>query len=230
MQDQKALIKEQAKKVGRELIRSNNLLNDLSELTASLQEVYSNIANLEELTEGNPVLESTFKEQLRELDLLPLFKKMESQLNQLRHSLNKFEENSIKANVFLENYRRHRVYSFLNSKSALSFVLEALSLFAVDSVSFKPAFIGTIDLNKVAKTLKLEKKLDQSIEVPRTKVEGLINYLLKSSELKSFKLESPTMKITWLNPSSIQIESKNPLIKRLDHLCKSMEGQIEEEH
>ena len=127
--DYKLMVKKSSKQIEKDLIKTNNLLNEVKQLNTMLSHIYSQILSLEELTEENPVALTQFRQALKEQKLLNLYKRMELNLENLKKSLNKFEEQSMKSNVFMENFRNSRNYFFNNSINALEFIEAIFPLF-----------------------------------------------------------------------------------------------------
>ena len=227
--DYKLMVRKSSKRIEKELIKTNNLLNEIKHLNDMLSNIYSQILSLEELTEENPVALTQFRQALKEQKLLNLYKKMEINLENLKKSLNKFEEQSMKSNAFMENFRNCRNYFFNNSTNALEFIEAIFPLFSISNVSYKPEFIGTIDLDQIAKSNGLSRNATDSILLPSNKLKEFMHYLQKNNLARKSKFETELIRVIWKDSNTVSVEADNAKIKRLDRLSKSMDGNYSEE-
>ena len=229
MDNDKAIVKERVKTVEKEIHKTNNLLNELTVLEGSLGNIYKDLLSIEELTEENPLASSVFRELLKEQKLIGLYKKLDLNLSKLKQLMQKYEEPSVRSNLFLENYRNYRSYVFPSRETAANFAEQMFSLFSVTEAVFKPEFIGTIDLDKVSQELKVQRKDAVSLIIPVAKIQELVRLLDSFGVYKSFKLETELEKLIWKENKTLFVESDNAKIKRLDRLCKSLDGNYVDE-
>ncbi len=220
----KVLLNQSAKKVERELYRSSSLLTNLKELNGSLESIYSNLLKLEGLAEENPVIAKKLREQFRETKILPLFKKMEQNLVGFRGELERLEDSSLKANLFLEGMRGERTYKFRDEVGAREFIEELLSALAVEEVTFRPEFIGVTDLSGIAEELEVEKGKNQALKVPSHKVQRLFEIVSKSTEPKNFRIETGLFRLWWNTKNQFSVEAETGLLKRIDRISKNLEA------
>ena len=213
------------KQLEKELHKTTSLLNDTTCLKNHLENIFAKARHLEELTEENKELAELFKKHLKNEQTLSLFKRLESQLNGLKSALTALEDQEIQSNLFLERFRSKRDYTFERKRDSLNFLLEAFSLFDVKKVFFKPQFVGTINLTKTGKELKLLRE-GISLIIPVEKIRNLLVYLGKNEKKASIVFESPFLKIVWKDEFNLSIEAENIKIKRLDRLCKETKGDV----
>lgn len=229
MDNDKVIVRERVKTIEKEIHKTNNLLNELTGLEGSLGSIYKDLLSIEELTEENPLASSVFRELLKEQKLIGLYKRLDLNLTKLKQLMQKYEEPSVRSNLFLENFRNYRSYVFPTVDSAKNFAEQMFSLFSVTEVSFKPEFIGTINLDQISQELKVQRKDAASLIIPVAKIADLIKLLNSIGTYKSFKLETGLEKLVWKEHKTLFVESDNAKIKRLDRLCKSLDGNYVDE-
>lgn len=227
--DDNAKVRETLKEVEKELYRVNKALEEVKQLSNGIASVYSGILSIERIGEENPSINPVSKKLIKEKNVLGLYKKMDSLLSELRKSLKGFEEDAVRANLFLEEFRTNRNYFFPDSKAMKNFIEAMYPLFAINSVSFKPEFIGTVELNSIENELKLQVSGQHSLIVPTEKLTDLLNYLEKKRILKNSRLENELLKVVFRNENAIAVEGDNTRIKRIDRLAKEMNLKYSED-
>ena len=129
----------------------------------------------------------------------------------------------------MENFRNCRNYVFDSSVNALEFVESIFPLFSISNISYKPEFIGTIDLDQIAKTNGLSRNATDSISLPSNKLREFMHYLQENKLARKSKFETELIRVTWKDANTVSVEADNAKIKRLDRLSKSMDGNYLEE-
>jgi len=194
-----------------------------------LKEVYDSLLLMERITEENPALNSIASEAIKEKKLVSLYKKMEEELQKSRQKINSFEDQGTRTKLFLENFRTSRTYSFNDFDSMTEFIKQAYPLFSISRVSFKPEFLGTINLDSIANELKETAKGNQLINIPAEKLSELIQIIEKKGLLKNSRIENELLKIVLKGETVISVDSDNSRIRRLDRLCKQFDGNWKED-
>jgi len=219
---EKAMLANTIKKLERDLYKINNELSELKGLEEALDSVYRSLVEIKEVV-ADAESNKFFQEQIKDKPLIPLIKKMNSGLSALKRSIEEKEESIENANAFLENYRTQRTYSFNSSKEALDFIARAFELYAINSVNFKPEFVGTIDLKAISDSFGF-KRNPNGLEVEIPAIEKLVSFLKKQNVPQSFWFDSKRLKVLLKNHSAVTVEAGNEKIRRLDHLCKELSG------
>ena len=228
-QEDASRTKDSIKKIEVSLQKAGKKFDSVKELCESLSSTLDEILALEKKIEENPANNIAAKEGIEKQKILSLYKKNYSALSSLQHSLKEFEEKAMRANLFLENYRNYREYSFSNSSSANKFVAEIFSTFSIASMQFKPEFVGTIDLESIAKELDLKKTQKQSLLVSSAQIKSLLEYLEKKQLLKSAKLENELLRVSIKGENKIRVEADNAKVRRIDRLSGQFDGTRLEE-
>ncbi|MEW6295143.1 MAG: hypothetical protein AB1467_02490 [Candidatus Diapherotrites archaeon] len=218
----------EVKQLELELHRVLNAFGAAEELNRNLSSLYEKMLSLEKSAEDNPALSKVLIKEINERKILSLYKKLESSYSKIMDSMKANDEKALRANLFIENFRNSRNYLFKNLDHSIDFIEAALPLFSINSISFKPEFVGVIKLEDIAREVGLDKSA-QSILVPQAKVRQLFNYLDSKTNQRNFRLESEVLKITMRSEKELQIEADNAVIRRLDRLAKQMDGNYSEE-
>lgn len=138
--------------------------------------------------------------------------------NEYNETLKQFNDSKIVKEVydFFEQYRTYRTY-YLNENILERFISDFLSNFAED-FTFKTEFIGQIDLNKFADTVKGTK--DNSIvkikfiAIPKTIKEAY------NLNLKKFIIESHNLKLLFRENYMVEITSNSNMIHKIDKVAR----------
>jgi len=145
--------------------------------------------------------------------------------------LHAFIENSVmdvdNSSAFIETFRNNRTYTFPNTSSSVSFLGNLAEVFSINKFELKPQFIGTMDLEAVASDLKL-KKGKSSICVNPAELERVVSYLSKNRLSSNLLFESKKLRVFWHNSRVLRVAAKHPVLKRLDLLCRSLNGKCVE--
>ncbi len=229
MINEKVQLREAIKKTESSLYKISNQFEETEKTIQMLKEIYSNILLMEKITEENPSLNSTATNAIKEKKLVSLHKKMQEKFEKIKQQINSFEDKSMRAQLFLENFRTARTYEFKDTNSMAEFVKEAYPLFSISRITFKPEFIGTVDLKKIAEEIKEEPKGNQMIQIPTEKLPELIELIEKKGLFKNAKLENELLKVFLKGNTEVVVDSDNTRIRRLDRLCKQYDGECKED-
>ncbi|MBS3057200.1 MAG: hypothetical protein J4415_01070 [Candidatus Diapherotrites archaeon] len=224
MQEDSARIVNAIKRLDKALNKANLALGKNAELNAMLKEIYELASEIEQISETNPSVSNSLQKALEERCIVDLYVKFENALNELKSTAKSYEEQAIKASLFLENYRNARTYNFADENASRDFVSSLYELFGIETAYLKPEMVGLSDFTAIAKELKLQEEGANTIKVPITQVPALIGKLQKSALAKNFRLENELVKIVFKQPNVLFVEADSSKIKRLDRLCKTLGG------
>jgi hypothetical protein len=229
MSNEKIQLKSALNKAENNLYKISKQIEEAEKLNEMLKETYDNILLMEKITEENPALNSIVSKEIKEKKLVALYKQMEEKLNKTKEKINSFEDKAISAKLFLENFRTNRTYEFKETEAMQDFIKQAYHLFSISRVSFKPEFVGTVNLEEIAKELNEEAKGNQLISIPTEKLQKLMRIIEKKKLFKNARIENELIKITLKGENTLSVNSDNTRIRRLDRLCKQLDGTWQEE-
>jgi len=228
MTNEKVNLREAIKKAEANLYKISKQFEETENANTSLKEIYDSILTMERITEENPELSSITAEAIKEKKLVSLYKQMEEHFAKVKQQINSFEDHSTRAKLFLENFRTARTYVFKDFDSMTQFVKEAYPLFSISRISFKPEFVGTVDLGKIAEELNEEPKGNQMLQIPTDKLAKLIEIIEKKGLFKNARIENELLKIVLKGNTEVLVDSDNTRIRRLDRLCKQFDGECKD--
>lgn len=220
----KSKVIDSTKRLERDLYKINLLAESFGALEQYLSKVHSDISEAERVIEQNPLFGEYFTEGLKDKNIISLYKELGEKLSAIKSNLEHFEEKLTRTDMFLENFRNYRLYEFSSLEQAIAFMLEGFAHYRVKEVLFSPKFIGTLDMNKVAQDNILTKGPKSTLIIPLEKVDSLIKYLSKKDPTRVYKFDSGEIKAEFRPSNQIYVEAGNDKIKRLDRVCRQMEG------
>ncbi|HIH21716.1 MAG TPA: hypothetical protein HA222_03615 [Candidatus Diapherotrites archaeon] len=225
----KLAVSQAARKLEKELLNSNRLLASKKELEQSLKQVLELAGFLEEQSDQDAVFTSFFKQTANLRLLISQFKELEQKLGELSRSLQEIEEARVKADLFFENFRDYRTYYFQEASKALEFIKQAFDLYSFEKAFFKPQFSGSIDLGRAISDFELRKEANSSFKVKSENLASFLQHLLERNLLKKSRLDNEGLRILFQNSNELFVEAENAKIRRLDRLCKQLEGDYWEQ-
>ncbi|MFH1663516.1 MAG: hypothetical protein ABH986_01755 [archaeon] len=229
MANEKIQLNNALKKAESSLYKISNQFEEAEKLNSMIGEIFENILLMEKLTEENPALLSGISKEIKEKKLGSLYKQMEEKLSAAKEKINSFEDKTIRAKLFLENFRTNRVYAFKNIDLMTEFVKQAYPLFSISRISFKPEFIGTVSLDTLAEELEEETKGNQQIVIPTEKLPKLMEIIEKKGLFRNARIENDLLKIVLKGNNEVSVDSDNTRIRRLDRLCRQFDGTCKED-
>lgn len=229
MDNEKVHLREAIKKAENNLYKIANQFEETEKTNSNLKEIYESILTIERITEENPELSSIAAEAIKEKKLVSLYKQMEEHFAKIKKQINSFEDHSTRAKLFLEDFRTARTYVFKDIDSMTEFVKNAYPLFSISRISFKPEFVGTVNLKKIAEEINEEPKGNQFLQMPTEKLPKLIGIIEKKGLFKNARIENELLKIVLKENTKVLVNSDNTRIRRLDRLCKQFGGECKED-
>ncbi len=211
----------------KELAKLNNLLKENFEiLKQSLSSLNEKARTIEEIFLTDETAKKTLENSIASKKTLVFYSQLSAALAALKKALADFEEQSLKTEVFLESFRRERSYSFETEQATRNFISQSFSLYSIEAVSFRPQFVGVLDLKELSEKLEL-KRAKQQLLVEVSRLPVLIDFLKRKNAAQNFLLESAEMRLFVKNPLQARVETENAKIKRLDRLAKELGAKLE---
>ncbi len=212
------------KKAETNLYKLSKQFEEAEKLNSMIKETFESILLTEKMTEENPSLNPLAEKEIKEKKLVSLYKQMEEKLNEAKQKINSFEDQSIRSKLFLEGFRTTRTYTFPDMQAMNEFIKQAYELFSISMVQFKPEFVGTVNLESIAAELKEEAKGNQILNIPSEKLFDLMELIEKKGIHKNARIENALLKISLKGSNTLVVDSDNTRIRRLDRLCKELNG------
>ncbi|MFH1751680.1 MAG: hypothetical protein ABH821_01960 [archaeon] len=225
MLSEKVRLREAVKTAEKEMYRTNLLLENLYKLNESMKTITSSLKEAESVTEDSPIMIEYFNELTNNKNLLKVFKELDNNLKRFNFILKDFESKVTQNALFLENFRNYRTYMFPSKNKEIEFIKQIAETLSISEFCFKPEMIGTMNIEEIAKDLKLIKE-NSCLIVQDEQIRRLLEFIERNERNKTFKLETDQIKIT-CKANQITIETTNPQIKRIDQIAKSLDGSYE---
>jgi len=202
--------------------------NKLVELYKPMEEILSSLAqdikDLQDISEKEPLLNSTIEEEIKKRELISLYKKMLTLSENLNTEINEYEKKIAAGDIFLENFRCYRRMIFENSKKSKEFLEKLVESFEISEFVLKFNVVGTIDLNNIAEHIQ-GRKVGIDIIVPATNINLIFDEVLKAQTIK-FRIASENIVIYFEKDTILQIEAPSKKIKIADATAKEFGGKL----
>lgn len=202
--------------------------NKLIELYKPMQEIISSLAcdikDLQDISEKEPLLNSTIEEEIKKRELISLYKKMLVLTENLNIEISDYEQKIAAGDVFLENFRCYRTLIFENTKKSREFLEKIVESFEISEFVLKFNVVGTIDLNNIAEHIQ-GRKVGIDIIVSATKINLIFDEILKAQTTK-FRLSSESLVIYFEKDTVLHIEGPSKKIKIADTIAKDFGGKL----
>jgi hypothetical protein len=202
--------------------------NKLVELYKPMQEVIASIAqdikDLQDISEKEPLLNSTIEEEIKKRELITLYKKMRVLIENLNTEISDYDKKIAAGDVFLENFRCYRTISFEGPKKSREFLEKLVDSFEIQEFVLKFNVVGTIDLNNIAEHIQ-GRKVGIDIIVPATNIQLIYDEILKAQTLK-FRLSCESLVIYFEKDTVLHIEGPSKKIKIADTIAKDFDGKL----
>ncbi len=212
------------KKTERNLFLANKNLKSFEEILEKTASVFQNIALIEETSEKTPALSKSLGVQMRERKFVGQSRELFKALEKARKDLDSLIVLEDRAKFFVERFRTTRMYSFSTSAGAIKFAKQLMELFSIESMLFRPRFIGPLDLNELSENLKLKKSGD-GLLLQAKNLKQLVTVLNSKKLASNISLESDGLKLVWHDRKTIAVDSSSERLYRLDRLCDVLQGQ-----
>lgn len=210
--------------LNKNLYRTNKIL----ELYKPVQEVISSLAqdikNLQDISEKEPLLNSTIEEEIKKRELISLYKKMLIVIENVNAEINDFEKKIAAGDAFLENFRCYRLMIFENPKKTKEFIEKLIDSFEISEFVLKFNVVGTIDLNNIAEHVQ-GRRVGIDIIVSASNINLIFEEVLKAQTTK-FRLVSESIVIYFEKDNVLQLEAPSKKIKIADTIAKDFGAKL----
>jgi len=205
--------------------------NKLVELYKPMQEIMTSltedIKSLQDISEREPLLNSTIEEEIKKRDLISLYKKMQTLAENLKSEVDSFEKDIVTGSVFLEKFRCYRTIAFENTKKSREFLEKIVESFNIEEFVLKFNVVGTIDLGNIAEHVN-GRKVGIDIIVPATNINLIYDEILKAQTVK-FRLSSESIVVYFEKDNVLHLEAPSKKIKLADVVAKEFGGKLIDE-
>lgn len=207
------------KRLQKELYKSRNLLNSLTELDESLNTIYKEFEEIEKMMNAEKA-RNYFREQLKQGDISQTYSEINSKMLRLKTMLERAENKNAKINTLLDSFTTAKSFSLSSEKNALQFLEEAFSFYGIVEADVKPEFRGVVALEKIERDLGLKRDSKGHILLEVEKIGLLLDYLAKSRAPRNLLIQKAGLKAQLKYPATVIIEAENSKIKRINRLYK----------
>jgi hypothetical protein len=202
--------------------------NKIVELYKPMQEIIVSIAqdikDLQDISEKEPLLNSTIEEEIKKRELITLYKKMRVLTKNLSTEISDYEQKIAIGDVFLENFRCYRTISFEGPKKSREFLEKIVDSFEIQEFVLKFNVVGTVDLNNIAEHIQ-GRKVGIDVIVPATNIQLIYDEILKAQTLK-FRLSSESLVIYFEKDTVLHIEGPSKKIKIVETIAKDFDAKL----
>lgn len=210
--------------LNKNLYRTNKIL----ELYKPVQEVISSLAQdikeLQDISEKEPLLNSTIEEEIKKRELISLYKKMLIVIENVNAEINDYEKKIAAGDAFLENFRCYRLMIFENPKKTKEFIEKLIDSFEISEFVLKFNVVGTIDLNNIAEHVQ-GRRVGIDIIVSASNINLIFDEVLKAQNTK-FRLVSESIVIYFEKDTILQLEAPSKKIKIADTIAKDFGAKL----
>jgi|GEM_PF-6515519 len=211
------VIKEQIKKIEKNLSQLNKKIAETSDVLDKLKQDYANVVSMKSNTEISKSYLNEAKTQINKTDILANAETTNKLIDGFAKSVLDVQNKLIYMSNFLENFRTQRTYKIKDEKKIFRFLSGFLEGFS-EVYYFKPEFIGIVNLNELATAVKGTKD-GPLIKIAYEQIPTLINYAY-AKQLKNFVLESHNLKMVFNKDFVVKISADNEMIKKIDRIAK----------
>lgn len=210
------------------LYKTNKVMELYKPMNEIINSIAQDIRQLEDISEKEPLFNQMVEEEIRRRELIGLYKKMQTLIENLKEEIDNYEKEINQGNVFLENFRTYRTIVFENSKKSKDYLTKIIDSFSIEEFVLKFSVVGTIDLNNIAVHVG-GRKVGIDIVVPASNIDLIFDEILKSQNMK-FRLSSSEGIVIYFEKDNIlHIEAPSKKIKLADSIAKEFDGKLLDE-
>jgi len=210
------------------LYKTNKVMELYKPMNEIINSIAQDIRQLEDISEKEPLFNQMVEEEIRRRELIGLYKKMQTLIENLKDEIDNYEKEINQGNAFLENFRTYRTIVFENSKKSKDYLTKIIDSFSIEEFILKFSVVGTIDLNNIAAHVG-GRKVGIDIVVPASNIDLIFDEILKSQNLK-FRLSSSEGIVIYFEKDNIlHIEAPSKKIKLADSIAKEFDGKLLDE-
>ncbi len=210
------------------LYKTNKVMELYKPMNEIINSIAQDIRQLEDISEKEPLFNQMVEEEIRRRELIGLYKKMQTLIENLKEEIDNYEKEINQGNAFLENFRTYRTIVFENSKKSKDYLTKIIDSFSIEEFVLKFSVVGTIDLNNIAVHVG-GRKVGIDIVVPASNIDLIFDEILKSQNMK-FRLSSSEGIVIYFEKDNIlHIEAPSKKIKLADSIAKEFDGKLLDE-
>lgn len=210
------------------LYKTNKVMELYKPMNEIINSIAQDIRQLEDISEKEPLFNQMVEEEIRRRELIGLYKKMQTLIENLKEEIDNYEKEINQGNAFLENFRTYRTIVFENSKKSKDYLTKIIDSFSIEEFILKFSVVGTIDLNNIAAHVG-GRKVGIDIVVPASNIDLIFDEILKSQNMK-FRLSSSEGIVIYFEKDNIlHIEAPSKKIKLADSIAKEFDGKLLDE-
>lgn len=210
------------------LYKTNKVMELYKPMNEIINSIAQDIRQLEDISEKEPLFNQMVEEEIRRRELIGLYKKMQTLIENLKEEIDNYEKEINQGNAFLENFRTYRTIVFENSKKSKDYLTKIIDSFSIEEFILKFSVVGTIDLNNIAVHVG-GRKVGIDIVVPASNIDLIFDEILKSQNMK-FRLSSSEGIVIYFEKDNIlHIEAPSKKIKLADSIAKEFDGKLLDE-
>ncbi len=208
--------KEQIKRMDKELVQLNKQISEFSNTLLKLQKYYDAIQEMKNHSKISKTYLTDIKNNVDKSKILENMSMITKTIDDLYIETENTKTKIKDINNFFERFRTKRTYYLDNARifRFLSGFLEGFS----EYFSFKPEFIGVVDLNKLAQDVQ-GKRDGTIIKIDYDNLPKLIEFAYMKG-MNNFVIESHNLKLTFSKDYTVKIVAENEMIKKIDKIAK----------
>jgi len=227
MSDVNSKLKKSFESLNKGLYRTSKATELYIPLSDIFKEIIKDFKEIELINKKNTHLEKDIEQEIKKRELIPLYKKMNLIVSNIKNDMDLFNKELDLGNNFLEKYRTYRTYIFSDSKKSQEYLKKLIDSFSIDELILKVNVVGTIDLNEISEKIK-GKKIGTDIIILPENINLIYDEILKSKAIK-FRLVTDSIVIYFEKDNVLYIEGPSKKIKLCDIDAQSFGAKILEE-
>jgi len=209
------------------LFRVNKQLRETNRLAPEIEILLQNLTDAEQAASGIPETAKELRLLMQKTKVVGQSRELFNQIDVLGKNLSRLSESSQKVSAFVEMHRTSRLYSFDKSTAAVKFAKHLMEAFSLESILFKPRFMGTLDLSDVSQRLNLKKEGSGLLLNPKD-LKPFVNFMAEKKFASNISLEASNLKMQWQDKKTIAVEAPVEKLFATDRLCDVLHGKCVE--
>lgn len=210
-----ARLKNSLKEFERELFNQKKILSQTKPLKNSLENALNAFENAEDLINENN--QKTFKNEVKEKNLLSLFLEVKRQLSGLNNALSEKSHRLELIKEKLEKTRNYRYYRSLKTEKAWAFLEKIIGHYSLDWIVFQPEIIGIVNSSWTEQPFA--KKKGEGVEMDASKLREFTKILEKNGIKSGFYFECSQFRLFWKKSNLLLAKASHKTIQQLDSLA-----------
>ncbi len=213
------------RKMQKAIFALNTELREVFEVRGTLMELEEAHRYLNEILSSSPGLDGIVRDYVREQDLLVTFKETKARFDALHALFRRHERLLQEIEADLERYRNYRYYMFKEDDDVVRFL--DLVLARGGELLVRPLILENVDVDAVAKTLKVERAGKFSLRVPAEKLADVLLYIMKRHPRAGFVVTGGGIKATWKpDVGTLRLEAEKEHILEADRIAQRLDATV----